>query len=73
MGVALEKLQKPTLGLIKEGSNLSRLVLGIDHPMYTLAYYETLEDILTLIREKELRHFGDVSSSVLRRKMRGVM
>lgn len=57
MGTAIEKYSKPTLGLIKEGLKVSRLVLGINHPMYTLKYYNTIENIISLIKEKELQHF----------------
>ncbi len=57
MGTALEKYSKPTLGLAHEDSNVGRLVLGIDHPMYTFKRYKTSEDIISLIKEKELKHF----------------
>src|SRR3989338_4474192 len=50
MGTALEKYSKPTLGLAHETSNVSRLVLGINHPMYTFKRYKTLEDIVSFIK-----------------------
>ena len=61
MATALEKYSKPTLALAMESAKISRLVLGIDHPMYTFKYYKTLEDIIALIKEKELKHFAPVA------------
>ena len=60
MATALEKYSKPTLGLSMEKSKVSRLVSGIDHPMYTFKYYKTEKDIIALIKEKELKHFKPV-------------
>src|SRR3989338_5957975 len=57
MATALEKYSKPTLGLAKAGMVVTRLVEGIDHPMYIFKTYNTVEDIETFIKEKELKHF----------------
>ena len=62
MATALEKYSKPTLALAMENAQSSRLVFAIDHPMYTFKYYKTLEDIISLIKEKELKHFKPVLS-----------
>jgi hypothetical protein len=60
LATALEKYSKPTLGIVKEGTKLTRLVEGIDHPMYTFKRYSTTEDIVNAIKEKELKHFKPV-------------
>ena len=57
MAAALEKYSKPTIALAKEGSQISRLALGINHPMYTFKYYKDFAEILSLIKEKEQKHF----------------
>jgi len=57
MATALEKYSKPTLALVSDGVSVSRLVLGINHPMYTLKQYVTAEDAIACIREKECMHF----------------
>ena len=62
MATALEKYSKPILGLAMEKSKVSRLVIGIDHPMYAFKYYKTQEDIIALIKEKELKHFKPIIS-----------
>ena len=61
LGTALEKYSKPTLGLGHQEANISRLVMGIDHPMYTFKRYSTSEEILDFIKEKELKHFKPVT------------
>ncbi|MBI4156039.1 MAG: hypothetical protein HY507_02280 [Candidatus Zambryskibacteria bacterium] len=63
MATALEKYSKPTLGLGHEDSNISRLVIGIDHPMYEFRRYKTLDEIILFIKEKELKHFKPVASA----------
>lgn len=50
LGVAVEKLNKPTLALAHSGSKLSRLLLGINLPHYKLVRYETTEQIPMLVR-----------------------
>src|SRR3989344_2676933 len=60
LAVALEKYSKPTLGLAQEGIKITRMVQGIDHPMYTFKRFKTQEDIIFLIKEKESRHFKSV-------------
>lgn len=57
MSLALEKYSKPTLALVHNDSKLSRLVEGINHPMFTLKKYNSVDEILGLIKEKELQHF----------------
>ena len=52
MATAIEKLDKPTLLLVREGVSVSRLVHGIDHPFCTLEYYQTRQDMMRLICEK---------------------
>jgi len=52
MAVAIEKFGKPTLLLVRKGVSVSRLVLGIEHQLCTLEYYESRQDMVRLIRAK---------------------
>lgn len=51
LGVAVEKLQKPTLALAHEGAKVSRLLLGITQPHYRFQRYNVIGDIPQLIKE----------------------
>ena len=56
LGVAIEKLHKPTLALAREDAKISRLMLGIEEPHYRFTRYKTTEDIPAIIKDfiKEL-------------------
>ncbi len=49
LGVAVEKLGKPTLALAHKDAKISRMLLGIDHPKYRFVRYESVEQIPSLI------------------------
>lgn len=51
LGVAVEKLKKPTLALAQTNAHVTRLVLGIDAPHYTFKRYEAVEEIPKIIRD----------------------
>lgn len=55
LGVAVEKLCKPTLSLASVDSKISRLIIGIAQPHYRFARYRTKEErfalCLAFIRE----------------------
>lgn len=57
ISLALEKYSKPTLALVHKDSKLSSLVEGINHPMFALKRYDSFDEILGLIKEKESQHF----------------
>ncbi len=57
ISLALEKFSKPVIAFYKKGTKVSTFILGINHPMFTLNEYESKEDILNFIKEKELKHF----------------
>ncbi len=57
LSLALEKYSKPTLALVHKDIKLSRLVEGINHPMFTLKKYDSADEISGFIKEKELQHF----------------
>lgn len=50
LAVAVEHLGKPTLALAQKDAKVTRLVLGIDKPNYTLTRYKTMEEIPQLIK-----------------------
>lgn len=60
MAAAIEKYGKPTLGLVHEDSKVSRLVIGIDNPVYTLVKYRDFDEIPEIIRVKEKKHFETI-------------
>lgn len=49
LGVAVEKLSKPTLALAHTDSLVTRLVLGIDQPHYQFVRYTSAEEIPDII------------------------
>lgn len=57
MAVALEKYSKPTLAVALDSTKIDLILESIEHPMYTFRYYKNIDNILTLIKEKELKHF----------------
>ncbi len=61
MATALEKYSKPTLGLAHVDAKVTRFVEGIDHPMYTFKRYTFIEEIISSIKEKELKHFKPIA------------
>ncbi|HVU80093.1 MAG TPA: hypothetical protein VHD37_01880 [Candidatus Paceibacterota bacterium] len=53
MAYAIEKRGIPTLAVAHEKAQVSRLVIGIDHPCYTFARYQNmLRDVPRLLEEK---------------------
>jgi hypothetical protein len=52
LAAAVEKYQKPVLALIQEDQIITRLALGIEHPLYTFRKYQTLDQAISLIEEK---------------------
>ena len=57
LGAALEKFGKPTLAVAHEDTPVTRMLLGIDHPMYDFRRYRELDDVPAMIREKRTKHF----------------
>jgi len=51
MGVAVEKLKKPTLALARKDSKISRMVLGVDQPHYRFERYDSMEEIPELVKK----------------------
>jgi hypothetical protein len=51
LGVAIEKLHKPTLALARKDAKISRLVLGVGEPHYRFARYKTTEEIPAIIKD----------------------
>lgn len=52
LGTAIEKLHKPVLAFAHKDAPLSRLLIGIDQPSFTLTRYEKLSEIVPLINSK---------------------
>jgi hypothetical protein len=52
LGTAIEKYHKPVLAVAHHDTRLSRLVIGIDAPGYSLERYDHIADIAALIETK---------------------
>ena len=50
LGVAIEKLHKPTLALAQENAKISRLILGVEEANYRFTRYKTTEEIPVIIK-----------------------
>lgn len=57
LGTALEKYSKPTLAVAHTDANVSRMLLGIDHPMYEFKRYDGLDEVIAMVREKRAKHY----------------
>ena len=53
MGVAVEKLSKPTLAVAHKDSKVGRIFTGIDQKHYRFLRYDSPKDIPRLLREFE--------------------
>lgn len=51
LGVAVEKLSKPTLALAHKDALVTRLVLGINKPNYQFIRYDSLDEVPHLIQK----------------------
>jgi len=49
IGVAVEKFKKPVLAVAHTNSRVSRLILGVDSPIYEFKRYSQLSDVMYLI------------------------
>ena len=58
LGVAIEKLNKPTLALAHEGTKITRLIQGIELPTYQLTRYKDFSDIPEVIEEFLKKQLG---------------
>lgn len=59
LGVAIEKLEKPTLILAHQDAKVSRLIYGIEKPFVRTARYSTPSEIPTLVEEFTKTLFAD--------------
>jgi hypothetical protein len=50
LGVAVEKLNKPTLALAHRDAKVSRILLGIRQPHYTFERYDSMEELPNRIK-----------------------
>lgn len=51
LGTALA-LNKPVLAIAKNDAKVTRLVLGVDHPLYTFLRYGSISEIVKAVEEK---------------------
>lgn len=51
IGAAIEH-NKPTLIVVQEEAKVTRMVLGITHPKFSLKHYNDHDDVLQFIKEK---------------------
>jgi hypothetical protein len=58
MCYAAEVAQKPLLAVAHHGSNVSRLIQGIDQEKFTMKRYQELGEVVRLVRRKATEHFG---------------
>lgn len=63
MATALEKYSKPTLVLTHKDTEITRFLEGIDHPMYEIKQYSSVDEIPNLIKGKVEKHFPSAPES----------
>jgi hypothetical protein len=51
LATAVEKQGIPVLAMAHKDARVSRLILGINHPNFTFAYYSSVQDIIAKARE----------------------
>jgi hypothetical protein len=52
LATAIEKLNKPVLAVAQEKAIVTRLVLGIDAPTFSLERYQDMGDVVALVKAK---------------------
>jgi hypothetical protein len=60
LGTAVEKYSKPVLAVAHKDSKVSRLIMGVDHPMYTFSTYDDIEEVHLFLEQKVQKHFPTI-------------